>query len=203
MDNSEILSGQPVTINAYAKVIGANVNNARVVSQKFYLAEGAETIAKIIAKSEAVPANIIDNTASLVRYQSQWQVTLPTLKQGATYRLWSQIDCQPKQLAYNRLYTPATKPVVLGSTTKNQSILDIIMDFFLNLFNTAPNSGSQSNSSNQNGIIPTQTLPANTTIPATPTVYHEQQKNTLQLYTFHPATVYQKTCTFIKFKAGE
>jgi len=165
-----LLSGQNATITSYAKVVGEDVSKAQVVDQKFFLAEGAETIATIIAKSDPIPAIVIDTSSSQVRYQSQWQLQMPQLKSGATYRLWSQIDCQPKAVAYN--YPSVLHKVVLGQQTQATSFMD-------NIVNTLKSFLSSSNNKLLAG------------------------EDSLQLETITPATVYQKTCSFIKFKVGE
>jgi len=167
--NTDLFSGQNATITSYAKVFGEDVNNAQVVDQKFFLAEGAETIATIIAKSNPIPAIVIDTSSLQVRYQSQWQLQLPQLKPGATYRLWSQINCQPKPSVYS--YSSLSRKVVLGQQTQSTSLLD-------NIVNSVKSFLSSSN---------TKSLAAN---------------NSLQLETVTPVNVYQKTCSFIKFKIG-
>jgi hypothetical protein len=167
--NTDLFSGQNATITSYAKVFGEDVNNAQVVDQKFFLAEGAETIATIIARSNPIPAIVIDTSSLQVRYQSQWQLQLPQLKPGATYRLWSQINCQPKTSVYS--YSSLSRKVVLGQQTQSASLLD-------NIVNSVKSFLSSSN---------TKSLAAN---------------NSLQLETVTPVNVYQKTCSFIKFKIG-
>src|SRR5207244_2510837 len=96
MAYTDLFTGQNVTITSYSKVVGTDVSSAQVTDQTFYLAEGAETVATIIAKSNPIPATVVSSSPDLVRYQSQWNLTLPQLKTGATYRMWSQINCQPK-----------------------------------------------------------------------------------------------------------
>jgi len=168
--NTDLFSGQNATITSYAKVVGLDVSKAQVVDQKFFLAEGAETIATIIARSNSIPATVIDTSSSQVRYQSQWQLQIPQLKSGATYRIWSQINCQPKTVVYN--YPSLSHKVVLGQQTQSASRLDIIINALRNFL-----------SSSTNRLL--------------------TGKKSLQLETITPVNVYQRTCSFIKFKVGE
>jgi hypothetical protein len=194
IENSTIIPGQPATITSFAKVIGADVASAKVVDQKFFLAEGAETMATIIAKSEPIAASVLSNTPALVRYQSVWQVNIPQLKAGSTYRLWSQINCQPKQTAYNQIALSTEERKVLGSSSQNVSIFDMILNFFANLF------GAQSTTQIQTQKTTETKTTAVTTNAPMPSTTNGQNKNSLQLYTFYPASVYEKTCSFIKFR---
>ena len=158
---------------------GAAIDSAVVKDQTFYLAEGAETIATIIAKSDPIPATIVSQTPDTIRYQSVWQVTLPNLNPGSTYRLWSQLNCQPKTTAAAAVtfYSPVpTKSIATPVQHAAPSILGWLGDLLSSLFG-----GNIFNPTNPNGV------PAN---------------KTLQLRTIQPLQVYQNTCTFIKFKVG-
>ena len=167
------------------RIEGSDVNYARVQDQKFFFAEGTETIATIIGRSDAIPATIVESSSSRVRYKSVWNFTVPQLKQGATYKIWSQINCQPRLNVFN--FSEVGNRAVLAATSEqeNLSLIDRILSFLNNLFgdtSTAP------------AAIPT----------VTPVQKGQGQGTTLgdsiRLEPIYPAEVYQKTCSFIKFR---
>lgn len=187
-----IFSGQPVTISSFAKVEGADVTKAIVKDQKFFLAKGAETVATIIKRSEPIPSTVVSTTTTKVRYKSDWRFTMPQLERGATYRIWSQINCQPKLSAFNTYSNRS----VLAEQTENQnlSFIDKMLAFLNRLFS----SGSQSGTSSPPTVTPIQTGTSSVLEEPTPT-----SKKSLQLDTIYPVEIYQKTCSFIKFRLDE
>ena len=199
IENTAIIPGQIAMITSFAKVTGVDVNNAKVVDQKFFLAEGAETMATIIARSGPIPASVISTSPDLLRYQSQWQVNIPKLKKGATYRLWSQINCQPKQITYNYPAQAVSTNNVLGANTKSESFLDIVLNFFANLFGF---SSTSTTSVSETASVPTVQPTFYPGEISTPVPTGDNGKDSLQLYTFYPASVYEKTCRFIKFRVN-
>ncbi|HVT01487.1 MAG TPA: hypothetical protein VHE53_04635 [Patescibacteria group bacterium] len=187
IEYSSIVSGGTSQITSYGKVMGADTSKAKIVSQKFFLAEGAETTATIIGQSDPIAAKIVSQAPDLVRYSSVWNVNIPQLKSGATYRIWSQIDCEP---AANAMAYHSSN--VLGAVTEssNPGFFGSILNFFSGLF------GGKKVAS-----------PTPTPIPAS-SVSHIQESTSptpgsngsLQLQTIQPVEVYQKTCSFIKFR---
>ena len=194
IDNSGIYSGQPVVITSFGKVMGADVSRAQIVNQEFFLVEGAETVGRIINRSNAIPATVVSSTPTQVRYKSDWKFTMPQLKTGATYRIWSKINCQPKLQALN--YTPERK-TVLGTSvpTQPKSFIDRMIAFLNNLFGareaatttSTPTPTSQAGTGT--GIILEGPTPAG--------------KKSLQLEPIYPVEIYQKTCSFIKFRGPQ
>lgn len=187
IEYTDIFSGQPTTITSFGKVEGADTSKAIIKDQKFYFAEGAETIAKIIGRSDPIPATVVSSSPEKVRFQSKWSFTLPQLKSGATYRIWSQINCQPK-LAF----TPSKK--VAAAETYSKSFIDRMIDFLNNLFGRGPAATTSQVSPTPGagegfGMIMTEPTPTS--------------KRSLQLETIYPGEVYQKTCSFIKFRFGQ
>jgi hypothetical protein len=181
-----LFSGQPVTITAFSKIVGDDVNNAKVVSEKFRLINATDpTNAQIIAESGDIASTIIQNSSASARYQTQWQLTLPQLVTGATYRIWSDIDCQPKTVAFN--YSGSSKKVVLGAE-KKASFLDNFFGFFANLSKFF--GGGLNNNSTLNAVNAVAT-PTPTSVPG---------KKTLQLGTLKQATVIEKACSTIIFR---
>lgn len=198
IDYTALVSGQQATISSFAKVLAGDTANAKVESQVFTLYEGAETLAKIIEKSNPIPATIVSTDQEKTRYVSKWAINLPDLKPGATYRIQSVPNCVPKVQAFNfssetTQKTP-TKGILAAETSS--SVFDIIGDSMANFLNFI-----------SFGLIPgAQKAPEPTPTPALDTVETFQdaptptRKSGLQLGTIYPAQVYQKTCSFIKFK---
>lgn len=180
---TSIGSGKPLTVTSFGKVTGSDTSKAIIQDQKFFLAEGAETLATIIARSDPIPATIVSNTAGAVRYQSVWNLTLPQLKSGSTYRIWSQINCQPKLTAMGTTSTN-TKKVVLAASTQ-RSFIDILLSPFTWIF------GGRSNGTAQPTVTP---------VAVQGTAAEPTGPQSLQLQTIQPVEVYQKTCSFIKFR---
>ena len=177
---SALFSGQTVVITSFSKIVGADINNAKVVSEKFHLAEGDNAGGKIIAESDYIPSKLIENSSSIVRYQTQWQFKLPQLDTGATYRLWSDINCQPKTIVMNYGFLP--KMAVLGSKIKTSSSNNFFsfFDNFLNLFRS---------SSIKDTVLKILVNPINLS-----------GKKTIQLESIRPATTTEKGCSTIIFR---
>ncbi len=191
IDYSSLAAG-PVTITSFAKVTGADIPKAQVVSEKFFLTQGTETTGAIIASSDHIASSIASQDANKVRYQSQWSFTMPQLTTGATYRIWSQISCQPKAAVYN--YQQPSN--VLGvSAQKDTSLFGRIASFFAGLL------GVKSPLNIATSIVPSATpvfvasSPTGSSILGTDTA-----RNTVQLGALNPYDVQQKTCDFIIFK---
>ena len=194
IEYTALFSGQSTTITSYGKVEGADTSKAIVRNQSFFLAEGAETIARIIGRSGPIGSMVVSSTPEKVRYQSKWTFTLPQLKTGATYRIWSQINCQPKLQAIN--YSP-TRKTVFGTSIPAQpkSFIDRMIEFLNNLFGvreaatTTSTATPTSEPGTGTGIILEELAPTG--------------KKSLQLEPIYPLEVYQKTCSFIKFRSGQ
>lgn len=186
IEYSNLAGGQNASITSYGKVEGADIPRSQITNQTFYLYEGAETTATRLLTSSPIPATIVAQDGGKVRYKSVWQFTMPTLKNGLTYRIQSKINCQPKTVAM-------TSSNVLGTTTST-SFFGNILNFLTNLF------GGQNNS--QIAPTPTQTQPVIIETQNTNTNVQNATQDQIQLGTFQPTQVYQKTCTFIKFRAG-
>lgn len=187
-----LFSGQPVTITSFAKVLGSDITGHKVVNQKFFLTEGAGDLSPILAQSGPILARIVENTTTKVRYQSDWSFVLPQLKAGATYKIFSIINCQPKTTAFNT--QPAQSASVLATETQNLSLLDRIFEFFNGLFGGG--------SSTVPALTPTIT-PFTSADTTTSDVLATTVRNQLQLEPIYPLEVYQKTCSFIKFRSGQ
>lgn len=187
-----LYAGQQTTITAGAKVTGPDKNNARIADQTFHIYEGAEStdLANRIGTSGPLPANLVSQNEDVFHYESKWTFTMPQFKQGATYRIQAVINCQQKTTASS--FIPGTqKTVVLGAEdeAENTSFWGRIAAFFSRL---------------TGGLLkstPSAPIPTATGSPVTAAVDPEPTtRKNLQLQTFYPAQVYQKTCHLIKFK---
>jgi hypothetical protein len=101
IETTAIIPGQAATVTSYAKVEGVNISTAQVRSQSFFLAEGNDTVATIIARSGDIAASLVAASDEAVRYESQWSFPVPELKPGVDYRIWSTIACVPRTNAYD------------------------------------------------------------------------------------------------------
>ena len=191
VEYTDLFSGQSVTITSFGKVEGADTSKAIIKDQSFFLAEGAETIARIIGRSGPISSVVVSSTPEKVRFQSKWTFTLPQLKPEATYRIWSQINCQPRLQALN--FTPARRAVLQAQTEQPRSFIDRMIEFLNNLFGGGKTATTTS--------VPTPTSEPGT---GTGIILEEPTptgKKSLQLGTIYPVEVYDKTCSFIKFRS--
>src|SRR3989344_1662496 len=182
IEYSDLFSGQQTTITSFGKVEGDDIGKAQIVDQRFFLAEGAETTATIIGRSDLIPSSIVENTGSKVRYVSKWTFTMPQLKQSATYRIWSQINCQPKLQAFAPPQQPK-KGVLQAVAEAPKSFIDRMIDFLNRLFGVETQKPQETAEIDSSDLAPSPT-----------------GKRSLQIGTIYPVEVYQKTCSFIKFR---
>jgi hypothetical protein len=193
IEYTAIFAGSDVTITSFSKIVGADVNNAKVVSEKFMMTKGLSIENNtIIAQSGDIQSQIISNSSSLVRYQTQWKVKLPSnLEPGATYTIWNTINCQPKSNTVS--YNSSNKMNVLGAQSAQSaqvkpSFMNLLSQFFANLF------GSSKKANN------TQTYVLNADSTTTTILTGDK---TLQLQTIKPAIIIEKGCHTLRFKIPE
>ncbi len=192
IDYSGLAAGQTTTITSFAKVTGADIPKAQVVSEKFFLTKGTDTTGTIVESSDPIASTIVSQDANKVRYQSQWSFTMLQLVPGATYRIWSQISCQPKAAAYNYVQSN-----VLGASTgEDTSLFGRIASFFAGLFGVhhAVNVAAQPVPASTPSVVALIPTPGATLGVST------QTANSLQIGSVNPYDVQQKTCDFIIFK---
>jgi hypothetical protein len=94
------------------------------------MTEGDSAGGSIIAGPTAVAASVISTESNLVRYESKWELTLPQLESGKTYRIWSDINCQPTTSAVNP--KGLSKIAVLGAEIK-ATFWENVLSLFSNL----------------------------------------------------------------------
>ncbi|PJC54613.1 MAG: hypothetical protein CO028_01615 [Candidatus Levybacteria bacterium CG_4_9_14_0_2_um_filter_35_21] len=130
------MSGEMVTITSNSKIVGNDNNDAKVTFEKFYMTEGDTTTGTIIKQSDKIPSTVVKaslkSSPLVVKYQTQWVFKLPELKKGKTYRIWSDIVCEPKASATS--YNILPKIAVLGAEIK-ASFWDNVLSLFGNFAN--------------------------------------------------------------------
>jgi len=176
-------TGKSTTITSYAKITGNDALRGIITGQSFFLTLGADDVhGTVVAQSGLVPAVLTG-----AHYQSQWTFTLPQLISGDTYRIWSQISCQPKNAAYAQ-----PEQSVAGASTqlRDTSLLARVASFFKSLFGIRDNNIA---------IVPTS-APTAQPVAAVPSNSSVLGAESIQMGTLTPIDVYQKTCSFIKFR---
>ncbi len=190
IQNTDIFTGQQITITANAKVPANLASRQQVLDQSFALYKGADTLVTRLAHAEAVPAVQISQAADFVRYQSIWKFTMPALEAGQTYRIGAQLNCQPKTTGFN--FTPNTNRAVLGAQDDNPSFVQKLLNIIAALLGRAP----EQNIAVNIPPTPTPVTVSNTAQSANVTPV----QNSLQLGVIQPGEVYEKTCDYIKFR---
>jgi hypothetical protein len=179
LDASSIIAGANAKFTARGKVVGADPSKAKITDIDFGIFEGNTVIDHT---TSPIPANQVSSGAENV-YEASWSTLIPTtLKPGVDYRVKATIHCE-KLTAYAEPKYPYTT-VVLGVSTQKGGLLQDIIGFISGLF------GKKSSVSNTStGAQDFQSV---------------QDKESLQLKTFQPATVskeyVQNACPIIKFR---
>lgn len=192
---TDLVTGATATITSFAKVEGKDVSTARVESQTFRFFEGDDIVAKLVSQTNPIPATIDSQEPNKVRYKSVWSFTLPDLKPGLTYRIQSVINCKPRTVALS--FTPANqqKRGILAAHTRTCSgVVDSILSFLNRITFGTPTCSPQ-------GVAPTPTpAPSLDEVGVFQEVPSPTPIQSLQLKTIYPVEVFQKTCSFIKFR---
>lgn len=84
---------------AFAKVEGKDIKRAGVKSITIKLYKSSKTnpnVATVVAKSSAMTPQVVENTATKVRYKSTWSVVPPAFDRNAIFRVGADIECAPK-----------------------------------------------------------------------------------------------------------
>lgn len=126
IEASGIFPGKQVLVTTFAKVEGNNINVAQVTNMSYSFGvsfPNNPNIVKRLAFSSPVRAQIVERTASKVRYKTTWLFTVPqdVAKTGLVYRVWTEISCGRKVLG--------------ASTTENIGILRRAIMFLASIFN--------------------------------------------------------------------
>lgn len=133
IESTELLPGKEVTFTAYGKVEGTDSTKAGIKSMSLFMSEGDSTTGTIIRRSGPLAVAEASRDSAKVRYKAVWKVALPTtLKKGGTYRVWAQIQCEPKAgLAMNQSNN------VLAAQTSTRGFFGTIADFLRGLFGSS------------------------------------------------------------------
>jgi hypothetical protein len=160
------------------KVDAPNTDKAKVRDITFRVFQGSQ----VVGESGPIPATKQGNSGQSVQYQSQWTWNVPTtLQKGVTYQARATIKCVSTATTLNYPFTAS----VLGANEEG-GLFARIMNFFKGIFGNETNTQSQ----------PTP-VPDNTSVSTEMGIAAEDG---LQLGTFAPASVIEKTCNAIKFR---
>lgn len=192
MNVGQISLGQPIQVEAFAKVEGQDTSKAVVKGMKFRIYEGNASAGRVreLPEKGDQPVTIVDNTPSLVRYRAEWTAN-PTLKVNEEYRIVATPDCQAKTAAIQA----DTQRVVLAARDENVGFFGQIINFFAGLFGRGSepeNEGVQIAEEESGG--PLQAI-GNFFRPQ-----QNQRQDQLQLGTFTPAQMEKEACNIMKFK---
>ncbi len=189
MTATTLIPGETVTFTTKGKVEGADTSKAKIPDMTFYVGVGDNTSAKVLERSQPVPAKVTSSTPGSVHYESEWQYTVPAqVTPGAVYRAWTQINCE-RQTAAN--VTSSQNAAVASATdskedTSKKGFLSSIVDFFATIFGMRKEAAQ------------TQHI-ADTSTPADENVSVANEKS-IQLDTFEPGQVLEQSCTMVKFQ---
>jgi hypothetical protein len=97
----EYPSTKPFSFSAFAKVINGDIDKALVEGIQFKMSESDKANPNdgtIIAQSPMYTPDLVENTATKMRYKATWDLTPPAVKKGKVYRVFSEIKCKPKKI---------------------------------------------------------------------------------------------------------
>lgn len=176
--------GDSVSFISYGKVEAPYLDRAKVESMTFYVYRGDATTATRIADSGAIPASLDSQSSAKDRYKSTWSYKIPTdITKDEIFRVQSKIKC----VAQN----------VLGASIKYEpTLIDRVVSFVGYLFGFRSQPAAMDYAATP---VPTRSTMAN----AVPTSQVLAAQNSLQIDTFTPAKIIEKSCSIIRFKFGD
>lgn len=192
MNVDQISLGQPIKVEAFAKVEGQDTSKAVVKGMKFRIYEGNASKGRVVELPEKgdQPVTVIDNTPSLVRYRAEWTAN-PTLKVNEEYRIVATPDCQAKTAA---AIQKDNQRVVLAARDENVGFFGQIINFFAGLF------GRGSETEDEGVQIAEEQGGAIQSIGDFFKPRQNRRGDQLQLDTFTPAQMEKEACNIVKFK---
>ena len=191
MNVGQITLGQPIQVEAFAKVEGQDTSKAEVQAMRFSIFEGnpsAGRVRRIEDTDPPLPVTIVEDTANLVRYRAEWTAS-PTLKLGEEYRIMAVPKCVVKTAG---IFNQPAKTAVLAESDERVGFFGQVINFFAGLFGTGKetNEGVQLEEERQGPLdFITNFFRPQTT-----------QRDQLQLDTFYPAQMEKEACNIVKFK---
>ncbi len=189
MNVGQIALGQPIQVEAFAKVEGSDTSKAEVQGMKFRIYEGnagAGRVRELPEKGDQ-PVTVIDNTPTLVRYRAEWTAN-PQIKSGEEYRIVATPLCVARTAAALR----EAQTVVLAAQDENVGFFGQIANFFAGLFGGGDevNEGVQVAEEDEGPLA----FITNFFKP------QSEKRPQLQLDTFTPAQMEKEACNIMKFK---
>ncbi len=192
MNVDQISLGQPIKVEAFAKVEGQDTSKAVVKGMKFRIYEGNASKGRVVELPEKGDqlVTVIDNTPSLVRYRAEWTAN-PTLKVNEEYRIVATPDCQAKTAA---AIQKDNQRIVLSARDENVGFFGQIINFFAGLF------GRGSETEDKGVQIAEEQGGAIQSIGDFFKPRQNRRGDQLQLDTFTPAQMEKEACNIVKFK---
>ena len=205
--NSALFAGEPVTVRAFAKVEGTDVTKALIKNMVIGLYKGANAN-QLIEKSSLLPADVIETTASKVRYKSDWKFTMPKNVQiGEVYQIRATVNCERKTAqtrsasSFSTLSEISPEPQI--APIENKSIIERLTSFVGRLFGKKEVTKSTSQPNIKPTAVPTINYQLFEDMPSVKTDEAQVLDDNLQLQPIYPARVEESACTYIKFKFEE
>ena len=193
MNVQQIVAGQPIQVEAFAKVEGQDTSKAEVQGMNFRIYEGNPASGNNIPVIERAtrPVSIVSNTQTLVRYRSDWTVN-PQIKNGVEYRIQAVPNCVQKTAALQQ----QTQRAVLAERDENIGFFGQIKNFFAGIFG----GGDEIENNNEGLQIAEEDQGPFSFI----TNFFKPQTNNggkqLQIDSFTPAQMEKEACNIMKFK---
>ena len=193
MKVGQITLGQPIQVEAFAKVEGQDTTKAIVRGMKFRIYEGNASAGRVreLPEKGDQPVTVVEpTTPTLVRYRAEWTAN-PEIKIGEEYRLVATPDCAVK----TAFIQSEQQRVVLAERDENLGFFAQIRNFFAGLFG----GGSEPE---KDGVQIQEETPGPLSFITNffaPQQSQETRKQ-LQLDTFYPAQMEKEACNIMKFK---
>lgn len=193
MNVGQITLGQPIQVEAFAKVEGQDTSKAVVNGMKFRIYEGNASVGRVreLPEKGNQPVTVVEpTTPTLVRYRAEWTAS-PELKIGEEYRLVATPDCAVK----TAFIQSQQQRVVLAERDENLGFLDQIRNFFAGLFGggSEPEKDGVQIQEEPSGPL---SFITNFFAPQ----QNKQKRDQLQLETFTPAQMEKEACNIVKFQ---
>jgi len=129
--------GNAFKFEAFGKVEGADVKKAEIADITFRMTKDNQ----VIAKSDPIKPEIVENSATKSRFKAAWQTTPPAADKNATYLVFADVRCKPKkvvasngELANATVVNEPTQAVDLVTKLSPPKGLQLIADVVNKLF---------------------------------------------------------------------
>jgi len=193
MNVGQIALGQPIQVEAFAKVEGADTTKAVVNGMKFRIYEGNASTGRVreLPEKGDQPVTVVEpTTPTLVRYRAEWTAS-PELKVGEEYRLVATPDCAIK----TAFIQSEQQRVVLAERDENLGLFAQIRNFLAGLFG-----GGSEPEKDGVKIVEEPVGPIQAMVNFFSPQQNQEKRDQLQLETFTPAQMEKEACNIVKFK---